>query len=84
MFCSLSASKADVTSSNKNREEFLSKAIVNITFLLNIFNTYSLISFIIDDTILNVRSSYYEFQLGRLFGCNDLERFLSPYRQFLN
>ena len=49
--------------------------IVNITFLLNIFNTYSLISFIIDDTILNVRSSYYEFQLGRLFGCNDLERF---------
>lgn len=58
--------------------------ILNITFLLNIFNTYSLISFIIDDTILNVRSSYYEFQLGRLFGCNDLERFLSPYRQFLN
>ena len=58
--------------------------IVNITFLLNIFNTYSLISFIIDDTILNVRSSYYEFQLGQLSDHSELEKFLSPYRQFLN
>ena len=58
--------------------------IVNITFLLNIFNTYSLISFIIDDTILNVRSSYYEFQLEQFYDYIDLERFLSPYHRFLN